>query len=269
AYDGVINFHDFALLAERWLNEGCSETNIWCQGADITSDTYVDMRDIAFLADCWLVEDTSAPVPDPSRWQAEPNLISVTSISMIAETATDAWGWDVEYYFECVFGDGHDSGWQENRAYTDTDLAYGVEYGYRVKARDKIGNETEWSPIRYAGGADTTPPAPAPYIESIGSVLPNSISMIATTAYDDSDVEYYIENTSGDGHDSGWQDDPNYTDVGLDPNTSYSYRVKARDKSPAQNETDWSETVTIFTPLPLDLIAPDPNPMEWDLTVDP
>jgi len=269
AYDGVIDFHDFALLAERWLNEGCSEANIWCQGADITSDTYVDMKDIAFLADCWLAEDTSAPVPDPSRWQAEPNLISGTSISMIAETAFDYWGWDVEYYFECAFGDCHDSGWQENRAYTDTGLAYGVEYGYRVKARDGVGNETEWSPIRYAGGADTTPPAPAPYIESIGPNSPTSISMIATIPYDDSGVEYYFESTSVGGHDSGWQDDPNYTDIDLDPNTTYSYRVKARDRSPAQNETAWSVAASATTLVPVDNIAPTPNPMEWDPTVDP
>jgi hypothetical protein len=188
---------------------------------------------------------------------------------MIAETASDYWGWVVEYYFECAFGDCHDSGWQENRTYTDTGLASGVEYGYRVKARDGVGNETEWSPIRYAGGADTTPPAPAPYIESIALAFPNSISMVATTAYDDSGVEYYFESTSVNGQDSGWQDDPNYTDVGFDPNTEYSYRVKARDKSPARNETGWSETVTIVTPVPPDMTAPIPNPMEWDLTVDP
>jgi hypothetical protein len=93
--------------------------------------------------------------------------------------------------------------------------------------------------------------------------------MTATTAYDESDVEYYFENTSGDGHDSGWQDDPNYTDIDLDPNTVYSYRVKARDKSANMNETDWSGTVSVRTFVAADLIAPTPNPMEWDPTVDP
>jgi hypothetical protein len=82
-------------------------------------------------------------------------------------------------------------------------------------------------------------------------------------------VEYYFESTSTGGHDSGWQDDPNYIDIDLDPNTEYSYRVKARDKSIYQNETDWSATVTVRTLASVDLIAPVPDPMTWDLTQDP
>ncbi len=266
--DGIINFHDFAILADRWLGDGCSEGNNWCQGADITSDTYVDMRDVALLADCWLVEDTSAPLPNPSRWETEPEIVTAGSIRMTAETAADAWGWDVEYYFENISDSRHDSGWQKSPTYTDGGLTPDVQYGYRVKTRDEIGNETRWSPVRYAG-RDSTPPAPAPYIETIVADSMTSVTMTATTAYDESDVEYYFENTAGDGHDSGWQDDPNYTDPNLDPDSVYSYRVKARDRSSNRNETDWSGTVSVRTLVPVDLTAPTPNPMEWDPTVDP
>ena len=123
------------------------------------------------------------------------------------------------------------------------------------------------SEIRYAG-VDTTPPAPAPHIETIDANSPTSITMLATIAYDDSDVEYYFEHVLGDGHDSGWQDEPNFTDVNLAPNTEYGYRVKARDKSPNQNETDLSVTVYTTTLVPQDLDPPLPDPMEWDLVVD-
>ena len=70
----------------------------------------------------------------------------------------------------------------------------------------------------------------------------SSIAMEATTASDGSGVEYYFAETSGNpgGSDSGWQDSPTYEDTGLDPNTQYSYQVKARDKSINQNETGWS-----------------------------
>jgi hypothetical protein len=188
---------------------------------------------------------------------------------MTAETATDAWGWEVEYYFESISIDGgHDSGWQVSPTYTDGGLTPGVEYGYRVKARDARGNETEWSEVRYAG-LDSIPPAPAPHIEDINALSETSVSMTSSVAVDDSEVEYYFESTSTGGHDSGWQDDPNYTDIDLDPNTEYSYRVKARDKSVYQNETDWSETVIIRTLVSADLIAPDPDPMTWDPTQDP
>jgi hypothetical protein len=131
-----------------------------------------------------------------------------------------------------------------------------------------VGNVTEWSPIRYAG-LDSTPPAPAPFILTFFAASPNSIAMTASTVYDDSEAEYYFENSTVAGHDSGWQDDPNYTDVGLDPNTEYTYRVKARDKSARQNETPWSDQVVIRTLVSPDLDPPLPNPMQWDPTLDP
>jgi len=186
---------------------------------------------------------------------------------MVAETAFDAWSRDVQYEFDCINLGGHDSGWQDSPIYTDRGLTANQGYGYRVRSRDKFGNMTEWSEVRYAG-VDTIPPAPAPYIETIDANSPTSITMLATIAYDDSGVEYYFENVLGDVNDSGWQDDPNYTAVGLDPNTEYGYRVKARDKSPRQNETDFSEVAYITTLVPPDIDPPLPDPMEWDLVAD-
>ncbi|OHB80394.1 MAG: hypothetical protein A2Z25_13355 [Planctomycetes bacterium RBG_16_55_9] len=279
AFDGVIDFQDYARVAEAWLEDSCSKQNAWCRGADLTSDTRVDFRDILFLADCWLVFDATAPKPDPSRWETEPYLSSGSSITMEAELAFDAWGWDVEYYFDCIDDAGcHDSGWQTSPTYTDTALASDVEFGYRVRTRDGVqwipddgtdepGNKTEWSEIRYAGH-DNIPPVPAPYIQTITAASPTSISMVATTAYDDSGVEYYFDNVVGNGHDSGWIAGPNYTDVNLAPDMEYGYRVRARDRSSAQNVTPWSDTVLLTTPPLADTIPPDPNPMQWDPTVD-
>ena len=72
--------------------------------------------------------------------------------------------------------------------------------------------------------------------------------MTATTATDDSDVEYFFECLTLGGHDSGWQDNSTYTDTGLDNDTSYTYQVKARDKSVNHNETAPSlqESATTF-----------------------
>jgi hypothetical protein len=268
--DGVINFCDFAVLAERWLDDTCSEGNNWCNGADLTSDMYVDMRDIAFLSDCWLVEDTAAPIPNPSRWETEPYFSSGTSVTMTAETATDAWGWDVEYYFESV--NGNDSGWQQSTTYTDTGLDTNSGYGYRLKARDGVGNETDWSQTIFVSGIDRTPPIPDPnWVLQPSAISGTEVTMEVTTASDASGVEYYFENITDNLHDSGWQDGTTYTDTGLDPNTSYSYRVQARDKSPAQNETAWSPTVAVITTPTgaVDFTPPAPDPMEWDPTVDP
>ncbi len=76
--------------------------------------------------------------------------------------------------------------------------------------------------------------------------------MTSRTLTDESGVEYYFDELTGKpgGDDSGWQDSSGYTDSGLDPNATYVYQVKARDKSPNKNETTWSPTGTATTPLP-------------------
>jgi hypothetical protein len=93
------------------------------------------------------------------------------------------------------------------------------------------------------GEPDIYPPSPDPMTWGI---LPHetgstSISMTSTIATDPSGVEYYFACISGGGHGSDWQDSPYYEDIGLLPNTTYSYVVLARDKSPNHNETIWSE----------------------------
>lgn len=90
---------------------------------------------------------------------------------------------------------------------------------------------------------DEAPPTPDPSLWETEprtyTQLPNSIVMKAVTASDDSGVEYRFVCTSGDGHDSGWQDEPLYVDNGLSAGT-YTYKFQARDKSPQKNRTAWS-----------------------------
>jgi autotransporter-associated beta strand protein len=87
--------------------------------------------------------------------------------------------------------------------------------------------------------ADATAPTPSSssFHQAPAADSPSSIRMVAVTAFDPNDVEYYFTCTAGGGDDSGWQDSPIYTDTDLTPGVSYSYNVKARDKSPARNET--------------------------------
>jgi len=265
-HDGIINFKDFASFALNWLEDDCFGKGDNCQGADFTFNSFVDVNDLAFFVSCWLVEDVHAPLPNPSEWKIPPHIISVIqpfSISMTARTAFDAWSWPVQYDFNCVFGDCHDSGWQDSPTYVDTGLGAGI-YGYKVRAKDELGNKTQWSVIAYTGTADITPPAPVPAIILI-QPTESTISMIASESYDESGVQYYFQSVTGDGNDSGWLDEPNYTDVNLVPNTMYCYRVMARDLSENLNETIWSQTVCTTTLPPVDTLAPLPNPMQWDL----
>jgi hypothetical protein len=267
-FDGIIRFDDFAMFALKWLDQGCNEGNGWCDGADFTFDSEVGAADLAVLADCWLVQDTTPPMPNPPQWETAPHMVDDSTAEMVVKEALDAWGWDVQYYFQCRYGDCHDSDWQDSRVYRDRGLNPGQGFGYRVKARDALGNETKWSDVRFAGKKDTTPPAPAPRIRSVD---PNStttlIITIAEPSSDENGVEYYFdvnEVSTPDGHDSGWIRTPVYMDIDLEPNTTYCYRVRARDLSSAQNTTPWSDWKCGTTQVPPDLTPPTPNPMAFD-----
>jgi len=96
---------------------------------------------------------------------------------------------------------------------------------------------------------DTNAPTPDPMTWSSepDAITSSAITMTATTATDDSGVEYYFDCNSTGCHDSGWQDSATYMDIDLDPDTQYSYRVKARDKSANLNETEYSSQVSDTT----------------------
>lgn len=117
---------------------------------------------------------------------------------------------------------------------------------------------------------DKTPPEPDPstWADEPHAIKdprdPNSnwISMTATTAYDESGVEYLFECTDQDGvvlHSSGWQNSPTYVDTGLSGDTIYTYKVRSRDKSPSKNEGAWSVEASAF----IDRSPPEPNPSQW------
>jgi len=85
--------------------------------------------------------DTDPPTPDPMSWATVPYATGSTSIAMAATTATDPSG--VSYYFSCISGGGHDSGWQSDAPYEDTNLQPNTMYTYTVKSRDNSANQNQ------------------------------------------------------------------------------------------------------------------------------
>jgi predicted outer membrane repeat protein len=275
-FDGIVTLEDFGLFILCWMDDGCTFP-YFCSGRDLNKDGRVDFEDFAIFAENYGKTETTPPKPNPMTWASSPRSAGLNSITMRATAARDNSSTQIEYYFECVSGGGHNRDWDPNTTYTDTGLNLGQPYGYHVKARDAKHNETLWSVIGYAvPGDDTTKPEPSPmtWATAPQAISSTSIEMVATTATDTSGVEYYFTCTAGGGHNSGWQDSRFYTDTGLLPSTMYTYIVEAQDKSDAKNKTQPSIPASATTPaadgpdLPPtnDIIPPTPNPSQWSVT---
>lgn len=102
-------------------------------------------------------QDTTAPAPDPMTFAVPPAALSATSIVMTATAAADD-SPPVEYFFENTTN-GSTSGWIPDTTWTNTGLSPLTSYGYHVKARDAVSNETAWSDTLTA----TTPRATTTY----------------------------------------------------------------------------------------------------------
>ncbi|NIA11513.1 MAG: DUF2341 domain-containing protein, partial [Nitrospiraceae bacterium] len=141
--------------------------------------------------------------------------------------------------------------------------SYDTTYYIKVTANDGTDNSTKyWS---FTTIADTTPPSPnpmtwatQPYAEDT-----SSISMIATTATDDSTpIYYYFHETTGHagGDDSGWLSIHSYSDSGLSENTQYGYEVKAKDSASTPNEGSYSTIAYAYTKVA--------DPLDSEFTID-
>ena len=268
---GKVEFGDLAILAQYWLysDTECTVGNNWCQGANLVIDDQVDFKDYSRIVQCWMATTTDMK----AQWLRDPYAkLPKFSIGMSARPVVNSWGWDVEYYFQCLEDAGADSGWQEESEYTATNLLSDTIYSFRFKVRDISPNhtESEWSEVEFvfSGSPDSDLTAPTPNrmtweIEP-AAAGPNSVTMRASLAQDDvigNGVQYNFIRLAPYEAESGWQDGQDYVDNTVEPNTVYTYQVIARDV-PAHNETEPSAAKSATTGVE-DKEAPNPNPSVW------
>ncbi|MFQ5424976.1 MAG: M12 family metallo-peptidase [Phycisphaerae bacterium] len=123
-------------------------------------------------------------------------------------------------------------------------------------------------------GADFDPPTPAPTIVTPLVETAASVEMTSTLAADAASppVEYFFQAGGQPGStDSGWQPGSTFIDVGLAPDTTYSYRVKARDSATPPNETSLSTSLTgrTLAAIPAAPLLINPTQTTLDLDVAP
>jgi hypothetical protein len=184
--------------------------------------------------------NTTPPSPNPMTWATEPNAVSSTSISMLASTAIDAENPPVSYFFDFVDSPtggtgGSDSAWQDSTSYTDTELQPNHRYGYRIKARDSAftPNETSYSsPTVYKYTL-----ANIPGTASFSGITQTCIRANWVPNANRTGTEYYCENVTK-GTNSGWTAETYWDSCELTCETSYTFRVKARNGD--GTETEWT-----------------------------
>jgi hypothetical protein len=240
--------------ATSGVTSGWSTNTFWSNTGLTAGNSYdyqVRARDFVGNETAWSAvssataeKENDPPTPDPMTFAVAPVSVNPTTVAMTATTATDVWNNPTEYYFVNTTN-GNNSGWISGTTWTNSGLTTGVMYGYQVKARDAVSNETAYSVEAFATPApDTTPPNPDPMSFAVApaAVTATSISMTASTASDFSaPVAYYFHNTTN-GNNSGWQAGTGWTDTSLTPGTLYGYQVKARDA--VSNETAYSSIAT-------------------------
>jgi len=163
-WDGVINFGDLAVLASHWAYGDCQFDNYWCNDNDLNHNGVVYFDDLYFIAEqCWLVEDTTAPTPDPMQWDpsldgsgydGKPREIWLPpydSFSYYSTMRADPNSYDetgLEFYFKCTTEGGFSSGWISFPDGPPYEYTVNVgrtmqEHRFKVKARDLSVNREQ------------------------------------------------------------------------------------------------------------------------------
>ena len=191
---------------------------------------------------------TTTTLPDSTPPTAPATLgasaVSSTRIDLSWAAATDNVG-VTGYLIERCQGSGCSSFAQiaaplgTGTTYSDTTAVAGTTYGYRVRATDLAGNLGPYSPV--ASATTPTPdvmPPTAPSGLQATAATNVQINLSWTAANDNVAVTgYLIERCQGSGCSSFAQvaappgTGTTYVDAGLQPSTSYSYRVRATDGS--------------------------------------
>ncbi len=203
------------------------------------------------------VPDTTPPT---APVLAAPTVAGSTQIDLAWSASSDAVG-VTGYFVERCQGAGcttFSEIAQVSAAVTtlsNTGLAPGTSYSYRVRATDAAGNLSAWSNVGSATTAanpDTTPPT-APVLAAPVAVSATQVNLTWSASSDAVGVTgYRIERCSGIGC-------SNFTQIGttaatsfsvtsLAPATSYSFRVRATDA--AGNLSAWSNVASVTTPAP-------------------
>lgn len=181
---------------------------------------------------------------------ADPTSVSVSSITAdsssqltVVGTATDVLSGlhATPYWFTETTGN---SGASSSAAYgsasfIDTGLSPNTQYTYKVKARDAATNVSDDSETLSKYTLANIPTTPTLVADST-----TQITATWTANSNATGTQYYIENTTNSTN-SGWIADLSWASSGLTCNTTYSFKVNAKNGNGV--ETDFTDSAAVAT----------------------
>ena len=206
---------------------------------------------------------TPIPITPPQNLSATP--ASSTQINLTWTAAVETGGTINQYVVQrCLANAGTNSTGQpctsgfvtiatipaSPTTYSDTGLTGGT-FNYRVQAIDMAGNLSPFSNTATASVPDTTQPTAPSGLTATPATTTSQITLNWTASTDNIGVTgYLVERCQGGRCNTYTQiavsTATTYSDIGLNPNTSYSYRVQATDA--AGNLSVASNIATASTP---------------------
>ena len=160
----------------------------------------------------------------------------ITAISLTASDAGSSLHSTPYWFTETTGETGGTSStdWQSSNTFIDSGLSPNVQYTYKVKAKDTLNNESSFSAVSSVYTLANTP-------ASLSLVVDSSSQITASWSANSNPVgtEYYIENTTA-GTNSGWTTNLSWVSSGLNSETIYPFRIKARNGDGLS--TGWSES---------------------------
>jgi fibronectin type 3 domain-containing protein len=208
------------------------------------------------------VQPADEPPSSPSGLTA--TALSPSSIVLAWTSSTDETevsGYRIERCTGSGCTDFTQVGTSTTSGYTDSGLSADTAYTYRVRAYDNTGNNSGYSNTASASTRPETTPPTVPGNLNATALSPSEISLGWGASTDEGGsglAGYKIERCMGSECTNftqiGTTTATNYTDTGLNGDTSYSYQVRAYDN--AGNNSGYSNAASAMTPVPTDVIPP-------------
>ena len=228
---------------------------------------YGEVEDYTIIVEPYM--DTTPPTPDPMYFELPPYPVSATSIAMRATLATDSESPPVQYFFWA--DDGNSRDWDTDRNYTDAGLTPNTVYGYYTRARDSapVTNSTEWSGLESATTYIETPAGVGFGTVSSDAIVLNALGPLSHLGEGSSGLYFDSTTSGGDGGLHAWIQTTTDVAIALDPNTTYTFRVKARNRDGVETAYGPTASKTTLALTPAAPAVTNPTISTVDVNVNP